>query len=115
MKVEEKEAEDDENAAVSFLDPNTVRWMNKRRAKSKKTFDGKVVASDAKPLVTPSQALYLRSIFKGLDYDNQGEISLSELSAAVRYVSRKSDGRIFHEPEKIIGFFKAMDIVSDVL
>jgi len=109
-EVKEEEEEEDENAAVSFLEPNTVRWMNKRRAKSKVTFDGTVVASDAKPLVTPSQAIYLRSIFKGLDYDNMGHISLAELSAAVRYVSKKSEGKIFSDPDKIISFFKDMDI-----
>lgn len=106
----EEEEEEDENAAVSFLEPDTVRWMNKRRARSKVTFDGTTVASDAKPLVTPSQAIYLRSIFKGLDYDNMGHISLAELSAAVKYVSKKSDGKIFSDPDKIITFFKDMDI-----
>ncbi len=38
--------------------------------------------------------------------------SLSELSAAVRFVSKNSDGKIFPHPERIIEFFRKMDIVS---
>ena len=41
--------------------------------------------------------------------------SLSELSAAVKYVSKNSDGKIFSDPLKIISFFKDMDIVSVML
>ena len=70
----EEEQEEDQNSAICFLDPNAVRWMNNRRTKGKYTSEGILVASDAKPLVTPSQAIYLRSIFKGLDYDDKGEM-----------------------------------------
>lgn len=66
--------EEHDRTPVSFLEPNTVRWMNKRRTKGARAADGKLIPSAAKPLVTPSQALYLRSIFKGLDYDNNGEM-----------------------------------------
>ena len=70
----ENDNDEDQNSAICFLDPNSVRWMNKRRTNGKYTSEGILVASDAKPLVTPSQAIYLRNIFKGLDYDNQGEM-----------------------------------------
>ena len=40
--------------------------------------------------------------------------SLAELSAAVRYVSKHSEGKVFANPNKIIKFFKDMDIVSNI-
>ncbi len=73
-ELEDLDIEIKNDTAISFLDPNAIRWMNKRRQKVQKAADGKIIASNAKPLVTPSQALYLRNIFKGLDYENQGEM-----------------------------------------
>lgn len=71
---EEAVEEEEHKTAVCFLDPNSVRWMNKRRKRGTTLADGSFAASSTKPLVTPSQAIYLGSIFRGLDYDNQGHM-----------------------------------------
>ena len=74
QKEEEVVEEEEHKTAVCFLDPNSVRWMNKRRKRGTILADGTFEASSTKPLVTPSQAIYLGSIFRGLDYDNQGHM-----------------------------------------
>jgi hypothetical protein len=78
----------DTKLETSYLTPDALRWMNKRRANA-----GSSVAH-----ITPSRALQLRAIFRGLDFDGSGEISLDELKEAVQYVADADDGGepLFH-------------------
>lgn len=86
---------------VSFLTPDAISWMNKRRPN----------ASNMKKHVNPSRVLQLRAVFNGLDFDGSGELTLEELKEAVDFVSKNNDGGppIFEDPEKMKQFFKDMD------
>ena len=86
---------------VSFLTPDAISWMNKRRPN----------ASNMKKHVNPSRILQLRAVFNGLDFDGSGELTLEELKEAVDFVSKNNDGGppIFEDPEKMKQFFKDMD------
>jgi len=86
---------------VSFLTPEAISWMNKRRPN----------ASNMKKHVNPSRVLQLRAVFNGLDFDGSGELTLEELKEAVDFVSKNNDGGppIFEDPEKMKQFFKDMD------
>jgi len=98
QKEEDKtEVKEDDGPSVSFLDPYTIAWMNKRRP-------GKIGSQAA--LVTPSKALQLKSIFQGLDFDGSGEISLEEMQEAIKYVG-ETDASM--NVDKINAFFVAMD------
>jgi hypothetical protein len=79
---EEAEEMKEEPLKMSYLDPNTIAWMNKRRP-------GAGAGGRAQALITPSRALQLRQIFKGLDFDGSGEISLEEMSDALVYVGEE--------------------------
>lgn len=89
------------NSSVSSLPPNTLRWINKRRP------DGSHCR-----YITPSRAMHLRSIFRGLDFDDSGNISLKELKGAVAYVAKHDHGSkpIFEDPKKMNDFFDKMDL-----
>ena len=91
--------------SVSYLDPGTIRWIQKHRSKKANAFSA---------FVQPSRAIQLRAIFKGLDFDNSGELSLEELKEAIRYVATSSSSSIgdalFENPEKINQYFESMDI-----
>ena len=86
---------------VSFLTPDAISWMNKRRPN----------ASNMKTHVNPSRVLQLRAVFNGLDFDGSGELTLEELKEAVDFVSKNTDGGppLFEDPEKMKQFFKDMD------
>jgi len=89
---------------VSFLTPEAFSWMNKRRPNAKN--------SSAKEYIPPSKALMLKQIFRGLDFDGSGEISLDELKEAVTYVAdnhTEGENPIFEDVEKVTKFFEAMD------
>lgn len=88
--------------AVSFLSGDTLRWMSKHRKKNGTTFN----------IVAPSRALQIRSIFRGLDFDNSGSISLQELKEAVLFVGN-SKTSVIENPEKINKFFESMDTDGD--
>lgn len=96
--------------AVTFLNSDTIRWMNKRHAHK-----GNSMAAH----VLPSRALQLREIFKNLDYDHSGSIDINEMREAVQYVSalESTNGPmsdpIFKDPKKLVEFFTSMDINND--
>lgn len=50
---------------VSFLKPDAIAWMNKRKPNT-------IVDKSYHSTVTPSKALQLLSMFRGLDIDNSG-------------------------------------------
>lgn len=93
------EEEEDKPPPVSFLPPETIKWMAKRRP-------GHLAGGRAQALVTPSRALQLKQIFRGLDFDGSGEISLEEMQDAIRYVA-ESDPSM--NATKINNFFASMD------
>lgn len=110
--VNEKEIDEAELAAkehalvskgVTYLEPNAIRWMNKRRANS----------GNSAPTthIPPARALQLRAIFKGLDFDQSESLEIDELKEAVEYVaaSDTSSDPVFKDTRKIIKFFKSMD------
>lgn len=88
----------------SFLSADAIRWMNKRRPCASNS-------SGAKQHVAPSRILQLRAIFRGLDFDGSGEISLEELKQAISYVGERNEGGepLFDDPDKINSFFESMD------
>lgn len=105
---EEQDLQDSRGAPpanfVSFLTPEAFGWMNKRRPNAK--------SSAAKEHIPPSKALMLKQIFRGLDFDGSGEISLDELKEAISYVAGnhlEGEKPIFDDVEKITKFFEAMD------
>lgn len=105
MTVEMKRQEEIMNKrAFSYMSGDQIRWMSKRKPSA---------SSAAKGFVPPSRVLQLRAIFKGLDFDGSGEISLQELKDAVRYVasSKVSSGPpLIKDPEGIATLFESMDI-----
>ena len=89
----------DDGPTISFLPFETINWMNKRRP-------GHMDASKAGSLVAPSRAIQLKAIFRGLDFDSSGEISLEEMEDAIKYVG-EIDPSI--DAKKINAFFREMD------
>lgn len=74
------------HTSVSYLSPDSIRWMNKRRPKG---------GSASAVHVLPSRALQLSQIFKGLDFDNSGAIDIEELKVSVHRIT------INHQPNSI--------------
>lgn len=104
-KEEEKEDEISEESyrkSITFLNGDAIRWMNKRKPSARNSQTN---------FVTPSRAIQLRAIFRGLDFDDSGEISLEELKDAVKYVSENcnSSTPVFEDPVKMGEFFESMD------
>jgi Ca2+-binding EF-hand superfamily protein len=90
--------------AFSYLTPDAIRWMQKRRP---------AADSSAKNFIPPMRVLQLRSIFRGLDFDGSGEIDISELKDAVRFVAKADTGSgppLIEKPEEIVELFESMDI-----
>ncbi len=90
--------------AFSYLTPDAIRWMQKRRP---------AADSNAKNFIPPMRVLQLRSIFRGLDFDGSGEIDISELKDAVRFVANADTGSgppLIEKPEEIVELFESMDI-----
>jgi Ca2+-binding EF-hand superfamily protein len=69
---------------VTYLSPDAISWMNKRRPHA---INDKTLHYSH---ITPSKALQLLAIFRGLDHDNSGQISKKELQDALRYVTASS-------------------------
>lgn len=109
-EVPEDNPDDVFTSTVSFLSPDTVRWMNKRRPDAKNSMRGHVL---------PSRALQLREIFRGLDFDGSGNIDIDELTEAIEFVVKSTnsgsgnDEPLFKDPAKIVKFFAAMDTNGD--
>lgn len=105
LQVEiQKQEEMMNRRAFSFLSGSQVRWMSKRKPNA---------SNSAKTYIPPSRVLQLRSIFKGLDFDGSGEISLQELKDAVSYVAASKTGTgppLIKDPVGISKLFESMDI-----
>jgi Ca2+-binding EF-hand superfamily protein len=87
---------------TSFLSPEAVRWMNRRRPNASSTA--------AQIHILPSRAIQLKALFKGLDFDGSGSIDIKELKEAVHYVAKNSGSDpIFKDPKKLTDFFVTMD------
>ena len=90
--------------AYSGLSGSQIRWMAKRKPSA---------STSTKSFIPPSRVLQLRSIFKGLDFDGSGEISLEELKDAIKYVSSSNTGTgppLIKDPDGIANLFQSMDI-----
>jgi hypothetical protein len=85
---------------VSFLDPYSLRWINKRR--------GINTGANIAVQITPHKFNQLRDMFQGLDFDGGGEIDFEEFKNAVEYVEKKTNNKsmLSGDPKKI---FKLMD------
>ena len=108
MKLSEEEINAQQEAqnrrAFSYLTPDAIRWMQKRRP---------AADSSAKNFIPPMRVLQLRSIFRGLDFDGSGEIDIQELKDAVRFVANADTGSgppLIEKPEEIVQLFESMDI-----
>jgi hypothetical protein len=95
----EEDTDKEDEVKMSFLDPYTISWMNKRRP-------GTIAGTRAQALITPSRALQLREIFRGLDFDGSGEISLDEMQEALKYVGETDPSM---DVDSICRFFVEMD------
>ena len=87
--------------SVSFLPPDTIAWMNRH-----KPLAG---VSAKQSHLTPAKALHFREIFRGLDFDGSGSISLEEMEEAIQYVGKAEPDCVRH-PEEINKFFRSMDV-----
>ena len=93
--------------AFSFLSGSQIRWMGKHKPNA---------SGSAKTYIAPTRVLQLRSIFKGLDFDGSGEISLQELKDAISYVAASKTGSgppLIKDPVGISKLFESMDINGD--
>lgn len=101
LKHEQDEEDFVNSKSVSFLPPDTIAWMNKH-----KPLAG-VTAKQSH--LTPAKALHYREIFRGLDFDGSGSISLEEMEEAIQYVG-KAEPECVRHPEEINKFFRSMDV-----
>ena len=108
-KSDQKEESADEprneitaSKSVSFLPPDTLRWLNRRRP----------AGDNAVQVMTASRAMQLRNVFQSLDFDGGGEIELDELKEAINFVAkpRGSGPPLIDDPVKINKFFESMDV-----
>ena len=90
-----------ESKSVSFLPPDTIAWMNKHRPLCGVTA--------RQTHLTPAKALHFRAIFRGLDFDGSGTISLDEMAEAIEYVGKHEPECVQH-PDEINKFFRSMDV-----
>ena len=98
----EKDTDMVNTKSLSFLSSDAISWMNKRRPI---IVNGLAQQSH----LTPAKALHYREIFKGLDFDGSGGISLEEMDEAIQYVNKNEPGCV-ERPREIMDFFRGMDI-----
>jgi len=85
----EIDPEDEEfQITPSYIDPRTIRWMNKRRPNS---------VAQPNSRVSPTRIQQLRAIYKGFSSNENGKIELSQLKEAISYVQSHSPGVTFNE------------------
>jgi hypothetical protein len=99
-----KHEEAQNRRAFTYLSGDAVRWMQKRKPKA---------SSSASSFIPPQRVLQLRSIFRGLDFDGSGEIDITELKDAVKYVAQADAGGgkpMIENPDEIVSLFESMDI-----
>jgi Ca2+-binding EF-hand superfamily protein len=75
---------------ISSLNPDTLRWINKR----KKLTGTNSVAGQ----VLPSKAVQLRDIFKSLDTEKAGVINIKSIKTALRTINAPSDIHSLYSP-----------------
>jgi hypothetical protein len=84
---------------VSFLDPYSLKWINKRR--------GIDTGLNVAIQITPHKYNQLKEMFDGLDFDGGGEIDFDEFKNALQYVNDKTKQKnLLGDPKTI---FKLMD------
>lgn len=91
---------------ITSLNGDTMRWMNKRRPKNCVSLPGHVM---------PSIALQLKQLFDNFDFDKSGEIDLSELKQAVKFVADScpqlaGQSHTAQDAKAITNFFQSMDV-----
>jgi hypothetical protein len=103
--VEKEKGEKNELSALTTLDADTVRWMNRR-----KTVTGPLAAL-YNYQTTLASALPYKPIFKGLDTADEGEIALTDIEDVIKKLSHPMNGeeRLFDDPKAILKFFREMD------
>lgn len=109
--IKEHDDQATEPKTVSFLPPETIRWMTKRKKFASNSVVGQIL---------PSKAYQLRQVFKSLDFDDSGTIDIKELKHAVKYVNQSSTaGRsnglqgLIRDPQGLTDFFISMDKNKD--
>lgn len=84
LKILKEQEQESLNKSVSFLSPEAIKWMNKRKPSARHSTTAHIL---------PSRAIQLKEIFKGLDFDGSGSIDIHELKEAVEYVANSEAGR----------------------
>jgi hypothetical protein len=95
-----------QNKAVSFLEPSSLKWINKHRK----------TAGTGLQIMSASHALALRNVFRGLDFHKKGTIPLKDIKKAITYIaSQGNDGGppIISDPVKMVQLFENMDTDKD--
>lgn len=88
-----------DDAIVSALPSDTLRWIKKRRQHNCKM----------KVAMTHHRETQLRDIFRGLDYTEDGEIDLNNLKSASAYVEESLKGQNGDKLNNLQEMFAAMD------
>lgn len=99
FKFRNSRTRESNEAIVSCLPCETLRWIKKRRK----------INSKLKVAMSFFRERQLREIFNGLDYKTQGEIDLNDLKLAVQYVEDSLKGRKGEQLQNLQGMFAAMD------
>ena len=86
-------------AIVSILPSDTLRWIKKRRRKDCKL----------KVAMSHFRERQLREIFNGLDYKTEGEINLDDLKNACAYVEESLEGKRGDQLHNLQEMFTLMD------
>eukprot|EP01039_Chlorochromonas_danica_P009030 gene9030-9965_t len=91
---------------ISSMDSDTTRWMNKRRPKNSVAIPRHIM---------PGIAIQLKQLFDNIDVDQSGEIDLTELKQAVKFVSDacpEIGGKCYsaQDTKAITNFFRSMDV-----
>ena len=73
--------EEDLNVVTSYIDPRTIRWMNKRRPNS---------VSQANSRISSVRVKQLKAIFKGFQFNEHGKIGIPQFREAINYVEVNS-------------------------
>lgn len=66
--------------SASFIDPRTIRWMNKRRPNP---------IAQASSRAPPSRLKQLKAIFNGFEQDDDGRINLQNFKNAVDFINER--------------------------
>ena len=107
LEAEEDEEVRNEFAALSSLDSETVRWMNKHMVMKGPR------AQLYRYHTTLAAGLPYKAIFAGLDTADAGDIELSDLEDLIKKLCSQPSGEgeapLFDDPKAILEFFRQMD------